>query len=190
MTHRNTLKALVGLFGCVLLTGCMPKMTIKEMKAMMPKRPVELDHLEMFMGDWTFEGEVTMSGLDEVLETSGTNSARWEGNKWYMVSDGIFKMGDFDEMKGMETWTYDTASKCFRNTWVDSMGSLGVGKGWYNADEKRWKMKSTSHSPFGTTSMKATVTFPDDDTMEWSMTETAMWGLITTMEMKGTSKRK
>ena len=190
MIHRNTLKAFVGLFGCVLLSGCMPKMTIAEIKAMMPSRPAELDHLDMFMGEWTFEGEVTMGGVDEVLKTSGTNTARWEGDKWYMVSDGIFTVSEFGDMKGMETWTYDSGSKCFRTTWVDSAGAFSVGQGWYNADKKKWRMKATNHSSFGTTSVTGTATFIDDDTMKWSMTESAMWGLFKVMEMTGTSKRK
>ena len=36
--------------------GCMPKMTIAEMKAQMPKRPAELDRLNRFVGKWTGEG--------------------------------------------------------------------------------------------------------------------------------------
>jgi len=190
MTFRTKHKAFLGLFGCVLLSGCMPKMTIDEMKAMMPKRPAELDHLNMFVGDWSFDGEAKMAGLEEPLKTTGTNSAHWEGNDWYLISNGIFKMGDFDEMKGHETWTYDTNAKCFRSSWVDSMGATGAGQAWYYPDKKKWKMRATSHTPFGTTNMKGEVTIVDENTMEFSMKETTMWGLITTMEWKGTSTRK
>lgn len=190
MTHRKAIKTFLALSGCALLSGCMPKMTIEELKAMMPKRPAELDHLNMFAGDWTFEGEAKMAGLDQPLKTTGTNSAHWEGNNWYLVSTGIFKMDEFDEMHGLETWTYDSNSKCYRSSWFDSMGTAGYGRGWYDEGDKTWTMKATSYGPHGTSSMKGTVTFTDANTMEWSMTESVMGGLITVMEMKGTSKRK
>jgi hypothetical protein len=168
----------------------MPKMTIEDMKAMMPKRPAELDHLNMFAGDWTFEGKAEFAGLDEPLEMTGTNSAHWDGNNWYLVSTGIFKMADFDDMHGIETWTYDTNSKCYRSSWFDSMGTAGYGRSWYNEDDKTWTMKATSYGPHGKSYMKGKVTFTDENTAEWSMTERAMGGLIKVAEMSGTSKRK
>lgn len=186
MIRKLTLTSLAA----VVLTGCMPKMTLEDMKAMIPQRPVELDKLNAFAGKWESTGESKMAGLDEVLKASGTNEARWEGDNWYLVSRGTFNMGDFGEMQGLETWTYDTHSKKYRSTWTDSMGSVGTGTSTYNEKTNTWHMKGTSHGPFGKTTGKGQVKFIDENTMEWTWKEYAMGGLIKTMEMTGTSRRR
>ena len=186
MIRKLTLASLAA----IVLTGCMPKMTIEDMKAMMPQRPAELDKLNAFAGKWEFTGEAKMAGLDEVLKTSGTNEANWEGDDWYLVSRGTFTMGELGEMQGLETWTYDAHSKKFRSTWTDSMGSVGTGTAKYNEKTNTWHIKATSHGPFGKSTIRGQVKFIDDNTMEWSWNEYAMGGLINTMEMSGTSRRR
>lgn len=174
----------------VLLAGCMPKMTIEEMKAGIPQRPAELDRLNAFAGNWQGEGEAKFSFLDEVIKTSATSEANWEGDGWYMVSRGMFNMGELGDMTGLETWTYDTHSKKFRSTWVDSFGSVGIGSAKYDEKTDTWYMRATSHGPWGKATSKGTVKFIDENTMEWTWTEYAMGGLMKTMEMKGTSRRQ
>jgi hypothetical protein len=187
MTPRNVIGTT--LLGCagILLCGCMPKMTIEEMKAEMPKRPAELDRLNAFVGKWQSTGEAKFAMLDETLETSGTSEAKWDDSRWFVVERGVFHMADFDEMAGLGTWTYDTKGKVYRSTWVDSMGAIGLGTSKYDEKSGTWKMKATSHGPFGKSTMKGWVKFIDDDTMEWWMAE-YQW-LTKTMEMSGTSKR-
>jgi len=174
----------------VVLAGCMPKMTIEEMKSMLPERPVELDKLNAFAGKWVFEGEAEMAGLDEPLKSSGHNEAHWDGDNWFLVSRGTFKMGDLGEMEGVETWTYDTHDKVYRSTWVDTFGSVGTGTSKYDDKTDTWKFRATSHGPFGKSKMKGKVQFVNADTMEWSMSEYSMCGLMKTMEMNGTSRRE
>jgi hypothetical protein len=107
------------------LTGCMPHMTVAEMKAQMPKRPGELDRLNAFVGKWQMEGEANFAMLDEPVKITGTSESKWEGDKWYVVGRGVMKMADFPETQGMETWTYDIHAKKYRSTFVDSMGMSG-----------------------------------------------------------------
>ncbi len=76
-----------------------------------------------------------MNGLDEVLKSTGEMEAKWDGDGWFLVNRGVFTMGDFGGMTGVETWTYDTHSKRYRSTWVDSMGSIGTGEGWFNKEK-------------------------------------------------------
>lgn len=175
---------------CAMLTGCMPKMSIEEMKAAMPQRPAELDKLNVFIGQWEFEGETKFCGLDQVLKSSGTNEAKWDGDGWFLVSRGLFSMGELGEMTGVETWTYDTHDKVYRSTWVDTMGSIGTGVIRHDEKTNTWRVRATSHGPFGKTTGKGKVQLIDDDTMEWTWTEYAMGGLVKTMEMSGTSRRK
>lgn len=174
----------------VVLTGCGPKMTVEDMKAMIQQRPAELDKLNAFAGKWEFTGESKMGGLDEVLKISGTSEANWEGNNWYLVSRATFNMGDLGEMQGIETWTYDTHTKKYRSTWTDSTGSMGAGMSTYNEKTNTWHMRATSHGPFGKTTGRGQVKLIDANTMEWSWNEYALGGLIKTGEMTGTSRRR
>ena len=190
MTKRILSCALLSACMSILLTGCMPKMTIEDLKQMRPQRPAQLDEMNVFVGQWESTGEVTMAGLDQVLKTSATSELQWEGDGWYLVERGTFHMEELGDMKGIATYTYDAKAKKFRSTWVDTYGTLGVGTMRYDEKTDTWHMKSTNYTPFGKTVMKGTSKMIDDDTMEWTMTEYAMGGLIKTMEMTGTSKRK
>ncbi len=190
MNRRLFCNLALALCAPVLFAGCMPKMTIEEMKAMMPKRPVELDRLNAFVGSWEATGEMTMTGLDQPLKSTGTTESKWEGDGWYIVGRSAMNMSEFGDMQGVETWTYDTHSKKYRSTWTDSMGSVGTGTATFNPNTNTWKMKATSHGPFGKSSAKGSVKILDENTMEWNWTEYAMGGLFKVMEINGTSKRR
>ena len=190
MNRRICGNAFLAACACILLTGCMPKMTIDELKQMMPERPAQLDLLNDFVGKWEGTGEMTFAGLDEVLTSSSTSEIKWEGDDWYLVERADMHMDEFGDMTGMATWTYDINAKLFRNTWVDSMGSLGTGEGWYDEKNDSWRMRAISHGPMGKSTMKGTVKFIDDNTMEWWWAEYAMGGLVKVMELNGTGRRK
>lgn len=60
----------------------------------------------------------------------------------------------------------------------------------HNEETNTWTPKTMSHGPDGKMTMKGWVRNVDGDTMEWRWAEYAMGGLVKTMEMCGTSKRK
>ena len=190
MFRRTPVLSLFAAGSAMLLVGCMPKMTLEEMKAMMPQRPAELDRLNDFVGTWDMTGEATMAGLDEVLKTTGVGETKWAGNGWFLVSNAKFEMEGLNTMEAVETWSYDAHSKKYRSTWTDSMGSLGTGSSRYNEKTRTWTMRATSHGAHGKTTAKGTLKMVDKDTMEWTWSEYAMGGLFKVMEMKGTSKRR
>ncbi len=187
MFRRNAVLAVLLGFAALVLAGCMPHMTIEQMKAQMPKRPAELDRLNAFVGKWQSEGEARFAMLDEPLKFSGTSEAKWEGDKWYIVGRGIGKMADFPETQSLEAWTYDVHAKKYRSTYVDSMGMSGMAESRYDEKTNTWHMTATSFGPWGQSHLKGTLRFTNPDTMEWSMTE--CMGLMKVMEMKGTGKR-
>ena len=187
MVRRLVTSAILLMGACTLLTGCMPTMTIDQMKASMPERPAELDRLETFLGEWTHEGEAKFAMLEEPIKTSGTSEAKWGGNRWYTVGHMTFNMEHFGESEGVECWTYDMHSKKYRSTWVDSMGMSGTGVGTFDEKTDTWHMTATSHGPWGKSTMKGQFRFTDPNTMEWTWSERQ--GLMKVMEMKGTSKR-
>ncbi len=174
----------------VAMVGCMPKMTIEEMKAMAPQRPAELDKLEMLIGTWEGTGEATMCVLDEPLKTTSKGTAEWGCDGWCVIERGVFEMGELGSMEGIGIWAYDVKSKKYLSFWMDSMGMTGVGTATYCDKTKTWKMKSKGRSPWGKSFMRGTMSFPDPDTAEWTMTEWDGSQLFKTMELKGTSHRK
>jgi hypothetical protein len=167
----------------------MPKMTVEEMKAHMPQRPAELDLLDMFVGNWDFTGEAKMDMLADrdSLTMTGHSEYKWEGDRWYLVGNGTFTMEPFGESKGMEMWTYDLQAKKFRSTWVDTMGSFGVGEARYDEETSTWHMKGTSFGAWGKSTSKGSMHFPDANHMEWEFAE--YQGLMKTIEMTGKGER-
>lgn len=188
--RKNHLQLWVVAATCFAATGCMPKMTLEEMKASQPQRPAELERLNIFVGTWEMTGEMTFAGLDEPLKTSGTATGKWAGDGWFIVSDSVFRMGELGDMHSHEAWTYDAHSKRYRSTWVDSMGAIASGTAKYDEKTKTWTMRSKSHGPYGGSTGKGSAVIIDDNTMEWQWSEYAMGGLMKVMEMKGTSRRK
>jgi hypothetical protein len=187
--RKAVLAVLLGVVSAGLV-GCMPRMTLEQFKAEMPKRPAELDRLNAFVGKWQSEGEAKFAMLDEPLKVTGTCEAKWEGDKWYLVGHAVMKMDDMPETKGMEAWTYDVHAKKYRSTYVDSMGMMGMSESRYDEKADTWYMTATTFGPWGQSQLKGTLRFVNPDTMEWSMTEgMGCMGLMKVMEMKGTGKR-
>jgi len=189
MTRRVCANVFLTACASIVLTGCMPKMTIEELRQTTPQRPAELDLLNDFVGKWESTGELRFAGLDEVLKSSGTSETKWEGDGWYLVERSTFTMDELGEMQGMATWVYDSGAKVFRNTWVDSMGGLSVGTAEYDEETRTWYMKSTNYTPMGKSKARGKARFVDDDTMEWKYSEHALGGLVKVMEMTGTAKK-
>jgi Protein of unknown function (DUF1579) len=175
---------------CVVATGCMPKMTIDEMKAMMPERPPALDKLKMFVGSWNHEGVANFAAMDEPLKMKAHSTATLEGDGWYLVERATYSMDGFDDMMGLSVWTYDMAKERFRVTYFDTMGSQATGTATYDDDEKVWRMRVQNASPFGTSTAHATVTFEGTDKQKWTWTESAMFGLFKIMDMEATLTRQ
>lgn len=177
-------------FAPVVLTGCMPKMSMEEMKAMRPERPAELSKLDRFVGTWQGTGEATMAGLEEPMKVSGTSELSWGLDGWSLVELSTYSMGELGEMKGHGFWSYDIPGKRFRTAWTDSMGGFGTGTLKYNAETDTWHIRAKSKSSFGTTTGKGTMKFVDDRTQEWTWKEYAFFGLFKVMEMHGTSTKQ
>ena len=188
MRHVKPITIAIVAFTCTLVLGCMPKMTLEEMKEMMPKRPPELDKLNAFAGQWEHEGEAKMAVLDQPVRVTGTSKGEWEGDGWYLVSRSVFSMEGLMDMEGLEAWTFDTHSKKYRSTYVDTVGTVGTAESWHDEKTNTWHMRATSHGPNGNTRMCGTVEFVDDNTMEWTMVEYA--GLTKMVEMSGVGRRK
>ena len=188
MVKRNQL----GLFGLVLLTGsvgCMPTMTIEQMKAMTPERPAELDLLNMIAGRWEVTGTMNFTFLEDALETTGTQTAAWECHNRVLVNRGTYEMGELGTMSGIEIWTWDDKAGKFRTHWFDSFGMTASGTAKYDEETKTWHLKSKGNGPNGRMISEGTITYTDADTLEWTWTEWSSLKLFKIVEMSGTSRR-
>ncbi len=192
--NRQTMYGAV-LMACVMmgLSGCMPKMTMEDMKQMRPERPAELDKLNAFVGTWQGSGTAKMIGIDEPMELKGTSETTWEVNNWYLVEHAEYEMGEMGTMKGVGVWSWDSRAKKYRTWWFDDFGGTGTGTITYREACNCWCMSVRGNSPMGSTRGKGCITFKDDETMEWTWQEWPAWdlfGLFKFMDMSGTSKRQ
>ncbi len=173
-----------------VLTGCIPKMTMEQMKEMRPQRPVELDRLNMFAGSWESSSEATMAMLDEVMTSTGSSEAAWECDGWCLVERATLELEGLGKMVMTSIWSWDAKSKKYRSMWAGNDGGTAVGTASYCEETKTWRIKAKGRSSWGKSKAKGTVTFIDDDTMEWTWTEWDSLGLMKILDAKGTSKRK
>jgi len=190
MIRLGKFAALLIAFGFVGLTGCAPKMTRETLREMKPQRAAELDQLNVFVGTWSGTSECTMAGLDDTLKGNGTTTYRWDLDNNVLVENGAYEIEEMGTMRGMGVMTYDAKRKKFHSSWNDSWG--GHGEGWLkrSADGKCWTVKSKSSSSMGDTTGKGTMTFIDNNTVEWSWKEYCMGGMMKCFEMKGTMTRQ
>lgn len=190
MKKRGFAQFVVAACCIVPVAGCMPKMTIESIKQMQPPRPVELDRLEMLLGDWETEGQVVMSVLDEPMRSTGTNSARWALDKRMLVEHAELDMGPLGKMTGMSIWSWDPTIKKYRMWWFDSFGETSEAVVTYDEASETWHMKAKGKKYGHSTSGRGTIRRIDDDTLEWTWKEYVALGLIKVADMKGTSRRK
>ena len=193
MTNRTRFLVVPIILAVPALPGCMPTMTIEEMKAMRPERPVELDELAFLEGRWEHTGEAKMAGLDRTLKSSGSSSNSWDNDRWCLLERVDFEMEELGKMKGLNIWTYDTKRRKYRTSWFDSYGATAQGTATYDESSKTWKLKAKGSSDWGTSIARGTMTIVDDNTIDWTWTEWMGWDclrLCPIFEFKGTSRRK
>lgn len=182
------------LVGLVLVTGLLAGCQRPDMEEMMkaPQRPVQLDRLNAFVGTWEGEAEMTMPGTEEVYRSTATNTISWSVDNRYLMNEMEITMHNGEKMHAMELWTWDPQIKKYRQWWFDDWGGYGSSTVEYEADEDEWEAKGESHCMrTGHTSYdEMEMCFKDADSMEWTWTSGDALGLITYMEMKGTSRRK
>ncbi len=76
--------------------------------------------LQQLLGDWRFEGEMTMSPGQPPIKSTGTETVRALGGLW-VLCEGRAEIpgGGMDDM--LMTLGYDTQQKAFVGSWVGSM---------------------------------------------------------------------
>ena len=189
MTKRRRCGAAMLVLSAIVMTGCMPKMTIEDMKAMKPERPAELDRLNFLEGTWEGTGEGQMAGLDQPLKMTARGTGKWECGGYAMVSRGTMTIEELGDMEYLEVWSYDAKAGKYRTFWVDGMGGSAVGTAKYDAKKDTWTSRATMRTPHGNMRGKGTMTMTGETSMDWTWKETAMMGLMKIGEYHGTTKK-
>lgn len=175
---------------CLLGSGCVSRMTAADLAGLTPDRVPELGKLGAFAGRWEFDAQVRMAGVDEPLHMKATSEASWEADGWCLVRRERVIMEGAGESSGVATWTYDVGSGTYRGVWISSGGSIGYETGWHDETRHTWHFRGTIHGPAGKTTAKGTMTFLDENTVDWTWTEYAWGGLVKKTEIVGTGRRR
>ncbi len=170
--------------------GCVPAMTIDQMKEMKIERPPELDLLGMFAGKWESTGRARMAGLEEDLMVTGTSEGTWHTDRWCLVNEDVFTLGKLGDMKALTVWRWDAKSRVFRSHWTYNDGSTGTGKATFNPLTKTWNYTTKGKGPWCSLKGKGTIKYLDENNVLWEWHEWDGTGLVKIMELKGSSRRK
>lgn len=193
MSNRRSF--IITLLCCV--AGCaQPKLTLEDLKKMpKPERPKELAMLEPMVGSWTGTGEMIIPGLDQKLAGTGANTVAWDCDGRVLIEHFDWQMPDLGangSMKGIVMYTFDPREKEFHMHMASSMGDMSRAEMTYDEKTKTWNIEEKGRDPMTgqPTKSRGTMKMPDNNTLEWQMTQYDAMGMTKKMEMKGTSKRK
>ena len=180
------IRALACLLGPV---GCVPSLTIDDMKAMKIERPAETDRLRLLAGRWESIGTAKIAGLEEDLVITGRSHGQWHTDRWVLVNEDVFTLGTLGDMKALTVWRWDARSKRYRTTWFYNDGSTGTGSARYDEKTKTWHLRTKGRGPWGGLKGKGTITHIDEDSVRWTWREWDSTGLVEIMSFEGISKR-
>jgi hypothetical protein len=107
----------------------------------MPKPGPEHQKLAVFVGNWTFAGEMKGGPMGPGGKMTGTDRVQWmPGN--FVVERRFEGKGPMGQVSGLEVMTYDSSKKAYTYNFFDSMGSLGAGTMTVSGD--RWTFTGVS----------------------------------------------
>lgn len=159
-----------------------------------PKKPQpgpEMARLKCMLGTWTGTAEIISpapEGGDEAQTAfKGQSTSEWALGGMYLKSEGWHEMGGGQKMHYVEYVTWDAEAGKYHGWYFSNWGEAGESWMTVSDDGKTWSYYGKSKDAEGNpTKGKGTVTFIDEDTMEWTWTEKGSEG---EMHLKGTSKR-
>jgi hypothetical protein len=95
-------------------------------KPEMPKPGPEHQRLGVFVGTWTFEGEMKPGPMGPGGKVTGTDRIEWTPGNFFLqrTYQGKSPMG---EMQGIEIFGYDGVKKAYTFNSFDSLGMMGSG---------------------------------------------------------------
>jgi hypothetical protein len=172
-----------------------------------PEPAPELARLERLVGTWTGTGQMVDWDMPKDMpkalkdkmpvgaegekpeEYAGGGTYEWTLDGMFLKGEGWHEMGPDQKAHYAEYWTWDPTAKKYRTWYFSDFGEHGSGWATMSEDGKTMTFTGTSYDAYGNKETgSGTMTFPDDDTYEWTWTGSSR--VMGEMEMKGTAKRK
>ena len=91
-----------------------------------PKPGPEHQRLGVFVGNWTFVGEMKPTPMGPGGKMTGSDRIQWMPGGW-IVERRFEGKGPMGQISGLELLGYDSAKKAYTYTFVDSTGTMGAG---------------------------------------------------------------
>ena len=173
-----------------LVSGCAEPRPMADLMAR-PSPSFELGQLSRLVGTWAGTANI-VSPLPEGapdLPTSmrGESSFEWTLDGMYLKGEGWHDMPGDQRMHFVEYLNWDAKAGKYRSWMFDDWGNRGEGWMTFDDDGKTGHSQATMIAPTGArTRAVGTMTFDDDDTVEWAFTEKGSMG---TMKLEGTMTR-
>ena len=134
-------------------------------------RPAELDHLEMFVGNWFYRISEQEPGDDEVSILTGTDSYQWASDRHVLLNNWQGNEGG-EQYEGLMVWSWNAAAKRYEIASYYSSGAVGTGTATYDATTRIWRIEGTveERATGETTISEGTLTFRNAETIAVSGT--------------------
>ena len=130
----------------------------------MPKPGAEHQALAVFVGNWTFSGEMKPGAMGPGGKISGTDRITWMPGNFFVERKFEGNMAGMD-VKGTEIYGYDAAKKVYTFVGFDSMGSTASGT--MTVKGNVWTANGTSNMGGNTSRERCTLTFgPGNTTLD------------------------
>lgn len=101
-----------------------------------PPRPLELDRLNFFVGDWESEDtHYPMPWAPQLSSGKSHHSFKRALDGYCFLSDYSGEL-PFGDLKGHGMWFYDSSQKIYRIAWYDSYANFLDGKGHFEAEDR------------------------------------------------------
>jgi hypothetical protein len=113
-------------FAVVVAVVSMSAAVVTAQKQEMPKPGPEHQRLGVFVGNWTFEGELKPSPTGPGGKMTGTESIDWAPGGFFVQRSYQGKSPN-GEMQGLEILAYDGAKKGYTYNAFDSLGNMASG---------------------------------------------------------------
>lgn len=165
-----------------------------------PDAAPEMAKLERLIGTWSDTAEMVEpspeemkkqvpEGSEEVPSSfKGGWKSQWVLRGMFLRNEGWHEMGPDQRMNMVEYYTWDPKSKKYRVWFFSDWGEHGEGWMTIDPDGKTFRIKAKGADAQGASGRsEGTMTFVDDDTLEWTWAESGAHGK---MKFKGTSKRQ
>ena len=159
-----------------------------------PKKPSpapEMAKLSRFIGTWSGSAEMvepSPEDADEMPESfAGGGTMEWAFDGMALTGEGWYERGPDEKVHYVEYWSWDPKAKRYRIWSMSDWGETGSGWMKFDPDGNTMRGKFTAHDAEGNKKGGcSTMTFVDDNTMDWTYTEKSRMGK---MKFKGTSRR-